>query len=383
MPARILLFGLIVTAGLVVSIAPALTQPDRVDDWILAMVGFSIYAAIGGLIVFRRDGHLTGWLLSLVGLAVVTASELPYLSGLSEFGAAWVASGGWGVVFAFFAALTLTFPSGHPPQGDGFYPRLGRLALWSLPILVSATFLTEQLGGPEGGSDTPNPLGFIPEPLGYAALISIVLIILGGAISLFMRRGRANGVERAQLTWVVFGLALFVGAVLVTFAYFMISSLIGAGEPGDAAWAPVYLLMMLFPLTFGVAILRYRLYDIDRIVSRTVSYALVAGVLAATYFGVIALLTSLLSPSSPLAVAGSTLVVAALFNPLRRRIKGLVDRRFNRSRYDAQQVADRFARGLQDDVSQGGVSSGLLGVVVETMQPTVLSLWVRSEDPAI
>jgi hypothetical protein len=138
---------------------------------------------------------------------------------------------------------------------------------------------------------------------------------------------------------------------------------------------------MLFPLTFGVAILRYRLYDIDRIVSRTVSYALVAGVLAATYFGVIALLTSLLSPSSPLAVAGSTLVVAALFNPLRRRIQGLVDRRFNRSRYDAQQVADRFARGLQEDVSQGGVSSGLLGVVSETMQPTVLSLWVRAEDP--
>jgi hypothetical protein len=112
-----------------------------------------------------------------------------------------------------------------------------------------------------------------------------------------------------------------------------------------------------------------------------VSYALVAGVLAATYFGVIALLTSLLSPSSPLAVAGSTLVVAALFNPLRRRIHGLVDRRFNRSRYDAQQVADRFARGLQDDVSQGGVSSGLLGVVSETMQPTVLSLWVRAEEP--
>jgi hypothetical protein len=378
---RIALFGLVVAAGIVVSIGPAVTQPDRFDDTILALVGFGVYAAIGGLIVFRRDGHLTGWLLTLVGLAVVTASELPYWGVLSDFTAAWISSGGWGVVFAFFAALTLTFPSGRPPQGSGLYPILGRLALWALPVLVFITFFTENLTGPEEANEIPNPYGFVSDDLGYVALIAIVLIILGGAISLFIRRGRANGVERAQLTWVVLGLALFVSAVLLTFAYFMISSLIGAGEPGDAVWAPVYLLMMLFPLTFGVAILRYRLYDIDRIVSRTVSYALVAGVLAATYFGVIALLTSLLSPSSPLAVAGSTLVVAALFNPLRRRIHGLVDRRFNRSRYDAQQVADRFARGLQDDVGQGGVSSGLLGVVSETMQPTVLSLWVRAEDP--
>jgi hypothetical protein len=139
--------------------------------------------------------------------------------------------------------------------------------------------------------------------------------------------------------------------------------------------------MLTFPLTFGIAILRYRLYEIDRIVSRTVTYALVAGLLALTYFGVIALLTSLLPPSSPLAVAGSTLVVAALFNPLRRRMHRLVDRRFNRSRYDAQQVADRFARDLQDDPGQGSLVADLLGVVSETMQPSVVSLWVRAEEP--
>jgi hypothetical protein len=142
-------------------------------------------------------------------------------------------------------------------------------------------------------------------------------------------------------------------------------------------------MMLTFPLTFGIAILRYRLYDIDRIVSRTVTYAAVAGLLAATYFGVVALLTTLLPPSSPLAVAGSTLVVAALFNPLRRRMHAVVDRRFNRARYDAQQVADRFARGIQDDVGQSGLTSGLLGVVSETMQPTVLSMWVRTEEPTL
>jgi hypothetical protein len=378
---RVVLFGLILLAGLVVSIAPVLTAPERVDDSVLALIGFGMYAAIGGLIVFRRDGHLTGWLLALTGLAVVWASEFPFFPGLSTFGAAWVASGGWGTVFALFAALTLTFPSGHPPQGDGLYPRLGRVALCSLPILVFATFFTEHLGGPEGSRNIPNPYGFLPDMFAYPALIATVVVILGGAIALVVRRRRASGVERAQLTWVVFGLVVFVIAVLTTFAYIMISIVIGAGDPGDSAWIVVFLMMMLFPLTFGVAILRYRLYDIDRIVSRTVTYALVAGVLAATYFGVVALLTTLLPPSSPLAVAGSTLVVAALFNPLRRRMHDLVDRRFNRSRYDAQQVAYRFAQGLQEDAGQGELTSGLLGVVSETMQPTVLSMWVRAEEP--
>jgi hypothetical protein len=189
-------------------------------------------------------------------------------------------------------------------------------------------------------------------------------------------------VERAQLTWVVFGLVTFVTAVLATFSYISISIAMGAGDPGDPAWAPVYLLMILFPLTFGIAILRYRLYDIDRIVSRTVSYAALAGLLAATYFAVVTVLTSQLPGGNELAVAASTLLVAALFNPLRIRLQLWVDRRFNRARYDAQQVADRFARDLQDDLGQGGLVTDLLGVVSDTMQPSVLSVWVRSEtDP--
>ena len=379
---RIALFGLIVAAGLVVSIAPVLASPDRVDDMTLNLVGFGIYAAIGGLIVFRRDGHLTGWLLALVGLAVISASELPFFPGVSQFGAAWLASGGWAVVFALFAALTLTFPSGHAPSGNGLFPRMGRLALWSLPVLVIATFFTETLSGPEKSNDITNPLGFIPEPLGYVALISIVLLILGGAISLVIRRRKATGVEGAQLTWVVFGLVLFVIAVLSTFTYILISTLSGAGDPGDSAWMIVYLMMMLFPVTFGIAILRYRLYEIDRIVSRTVTYTALAGLLAVTYFAVVTVLTSQLPGGNELAVAGSTLLVAALFSPLRIRLHDIVDRKFNRARYDAQKIADRFARDLQEDVGQGRLVTDLLGVVSKTMQPAVASVWVRSEtDP--
>ncbi len=382
MLARILLFGLIVGLGVVVSMGPVLTSPDRLDDGTLALVGFAIYAAIGGLIVLRRDGHLTGWLLTLVGLAVITASELPYFPGMTTFGSAWISSGAWGVVFALFAALTLTFPSGHRPQGTGLFPTLGRLALWSLPVFVFATFFTASLGGPEGTNDIPNPYGFLPDWAGYPALIIVVMIILGGAISLVLRRRRATGVERAQYTWVVFGLVTFATAVLATFGFIVMSVSLGAGDPGDEAWAPVYLLMLAFPLTFGMAILRYRLFDIDRIVSRTVTYAALAGLLAMTYFVVVTLLTSRLPGNNELAVAGSTLLVAALFNPLRLRLHGIVDRRFNRARYDAQMIAERFARDLQDDIGQTHLVSDLVAVVSRTMQPVVLSVWVRSEtDP--
>jgi hypothetical protein len=250
-------------------------------------------------------------------------------------------------------------------------------------VLVLITLLTETLGGPEGSADIPNPYGFLPSVLSYPALIGIVLIMLGGSISLVVERRRATGSERAQLTWVVFGLLIFVAAVLVTFALIVVSIAVGAGDPGDSVWIVVYLMMILFPLTFGVAVLRYRLYDIDRIVSRTVSYATVAGLLAAAYFGGITVLTTLLPPSSPLAVAGSTLVVAALFNPLRVRMHDIVDRRFNRARYDAQRVADGFARGLQDDVSQVRLVSDLVGVVSDTMQPSLLAVWVRSEPSTV
>ena len=130
-----------------------------------------------------------------------------------------------------------------------------------------------------------------------------------------------------------------------------------------------------------MAVLRYRLYEIDRIVSRTVSYALVVGLLAGAFLGVVALMSSLLpEESSDLAVAGSTLVVAALFNPLRRRVQGGVDRRFNRQRYDAQRVMDGFAFSLRDRVDPEEVMTGWVDVVSSTMQPDSIGMWVRDDE---
>jgi len=380
--ARWALLGLLVVAGLGLSVVQ-LTLGDRPEDATFAAFGFLIYVAIGGLIVIRREGHLTGWLLILIGLAVLWADALIGVPGVSRLFAAWVASWGWALVFVLFAILTLTFPSGHLPAGSGLWARAGRAAVWVLPILLASTALTETLGGAESSTQTVNPIGFLPEWMGWVALLGIVAVLLGGAVSLVIKRRSAVGAERAQLTWVVFAFVLLTISVVFTFMYIFISIGVGAGDPGDAAWGPVYLMMILFPLSFGVAVLRYRLYEIDRIVSRTVSYALVVGLLAGAFLGVVALMSSLLpEESSDLAVAGSTLVVAALFNPMRRRVQGGVDRRFNRQRYDAQRVMDGFALSLRDRVDPEEVMNGWVGVVSSTMQPDSIGMWVRDEDEA-
>jgi hypothetical protein len=238
--------------------------------------------------------------------------------------------------------------------------------------------LTESLGGPEASTPTPNSVGFLPEWLGYLSMLSVVAIFLGGALSLVVNRRRTVGAERAQLTWVVFALVSLVTTVTLTFIYIFVSIGVGAGDPGDSIWSPTYVMMIMFPVSFGVAVLKYRLYEIDRIISRTVSYALVASLLLAVFFGVVAVLTILVPAESDLAIAASTLAVAALFNPLRSRIQIRVDRQFNRARYDAEQVMDGFAGSLRDEVDDGRVVDGWMEVVSATMQPETIGVWVRS-----
>lgn len=377
---RRVVLGLFILTGLYL-VAAQVVAGRPWPDVVFSAVALGTYGCLSWLIIFRRDGHLTGWLLLLLGLLIVFGDASPYLSWMGEEWLTWFGSWVWTSVFAVFGALTLTFPSGHAPQGSSLWARSGRVMLWLLPVLVLAAMLSSTLGGSPSTAGQENPIGLLPGWTAYVSLLGAVLILIAGSVSLVVERRRASGVERAQITWVVFGLVLLAVMIALTFAFVFGSIALGNGDPGDDAWGPAYLTMITFPLWFGVAILRYRLFEIDRIVSRTVSYTVVVALLAGVFAAVVTLIGSLLpSSSGDLGVATSTLLVAALFNPLRRRVQLVVDRRFNRSQYDALRVADGFADVIRDETDPTQILANWLDVVNRTVQPATTSVWVRGVE---
>lgn len=371
---RVLLFVLLIALPVAVLVASA-SNGYLLQDIPIDVMGLAAYGGLGGIVIFRRGGHSVGWLLLAVGAAVVSVSRLEGFPGLSPELANWVGSAGWPIVFGLFAALTLVFPSGHLPGGDGRLARIGRLAgRWMLPMAVGLSALTSAFS--EMGS---NPSGSLPGWLWFPAYFTLVLILCGGAVSLVVRRRHSTGVERAQLGWVVLPLAFLAVSILVTVMVVLVPQLTGAEDPGDDVWIVVYVAMLTFPLAFGIAVLRYRLYDIDRIISRTVSYGLVTAVLIGVYLGAVFVLGSLPPLKGELAVAGSTLLAAALFNPLRRRVQQIVDRRFNRSRFDAERTMEALSRRLSNQVDLGELGRELQQVAHQTMQPANVSVWLRAE----
>ena len=190
-----------------------------------------------------------------------------------------------------------------------------------------------------------------------------VLLAVG---SLLVRLRRAKGLERLQFRWVVASLVLSGGGLLI------------AAMSG--LWPLAFLCFAAIPIAIGIAVLRYRLYEIDRIISRTIAYAVVSAILAGVFVGVVLAVQAVLGPltqSNDLAVAGSTLIVFALFAPIRRRVQRLVDRRFNRSRYDAELIVAAFARRLSDEVDLEALRSEILATVSAAVEPSSVSLWLR------
>jgi hypothetical protein len=258
--------------------------------------------------------------------------------------------------------VPLWFPTGEPPT-----PRW-RWVQW-LPIVGVVLFL---IGGllayltegvdfaAEVGCDSPGTCLQIVAPT--SILIGVVLAIT----SLVVRWVRSTGVERLQLRW-----------LLPAFAAFGIGAMAEFGGYQDWVVADVALPVgaWLIPVSIGVAVLRYRLYEIDRIISRTVSYALVVGLLVALVAGVSALAGAQFD--EPVVVAATTLGVAASFNPLRRKVQRWVDSQLNRAKYNAQQIAERFASGLRNEVDSTQIVQGWTSVVATTLQPTTMGVWVR------
>jgi hypothetical protein len=339
-------------------------------------------ATVGAVLAGRRPRHPVGWLLLAFALSLavngVAGGYAPY--GLEARpgalpAAAWVAMYYPATALVAFACLGLVLllvPTGSPPS-----PRWrwwGWLTVGTLAVLLLAMpFAPRPPDWRYRGVD--NPLDLRPFDgallLAYRAALAVtVLGILVGAGSLVVRFRRARGIERQQLRWVVLAAAL-TGVVMLASVV-----LVAAGKEVLVGWVSAVCVAFL-PLATGAAILRYRLFDLDRIISRTLSYGVLTIILGLGYAGVVLGFGQLLRRDSNLVVAGATLAVAGLFQPARRRVQQAVDRRFNRRRYDAARTIEAFSAWLRQQTDLDTLTAELLTVVDQTMQPTRVSLWLR------
>jgi MFS family permease len=356
-----------------------------------AMVGYVIagltWASIGAVLVWRRPQNAVGWLLVLVGvgyaLSQLTVSlTFMFLAEHTTQGDQLAQIAGWiTVLLQLVAILQLAigflFPTGHV-QSPG-WARFMRL-FWALAIVFVVISLT-QPGPLQLVPAVDNPIGIGPDLRGGRPIAPILglwtLIAFAGlGISMVSRYRSAGRVERLQMKWfvVALGLSAIALGVATWESVFM-------DGPVSGNSLTVYVFTgAVVPVAIGIAILRYHLYDIDRVISRTLGYGLVTGVLAAVFaataIGLSAVLGSLAQGES-LAVAAATLLVVGLFGPLRRRAQAVVDRRFDRARYDASLTVQSLTARLRDDVDIDRVKTDVLGVVDQTFHPASAGLWLR------
>ena len=369
-------------------------------DVILA-AGALMYAASGYLIASRRPDNAIGWLLGSIGLslAVSTFAEQYAVYGLKTApgavpwpkavgGAAGTAAAAT-VVLWFY--IVLLFPDGHLPS-----PRW-RPVLWAT-VVVFAGWGTRQFqagttisGGISNAiqaahAQYPNPIGFLPRYGWYSDLLTVifvlaVLTVIAVAASVFARRRGASPERRQQLAWLGYVGALTVAWVLCLVLAGWLAPGPSNGWLGVLLWDLVVLTPVVgIPVACVVAVLRYRLYDLDRIISRTVAYAVVTGLLIGVYAGLVLLATEVIGITSPVAVAGATLAAAALFGPLRSRVQQRVDHRFNRARYDAERLLAAFAARLTEELDADAVTEDLARSVHTALGPAHVSIWL-SERP--
>jgi hypothetical protein len=365
------------------------TTGSGVDPWALAVLPFPV---VGALIASRQPDNSIGWIMLGIGgvvgltaileayaLFVLTARAGALLGG--SFAVALAAHTWIPIIGISGTFLILLFPDGRLPT-----PRWRPWAYFCAGAMVLCyivlTLFPGMSFGDMGYPEIRNPLGVEAiGALGESAILivlSIPIAIVGCAIGLIRRFRRSHGRARLQLKW----LAGAAGIVAVTYFTLMVLNFV---FPGDSGWLATagnigISTFLLIPISIGVAILRHRLYEIDVIINRTLVYGALTATLTAAYYLVVTALQALLSPvagQSPLAVAGSTLVVAGIFRPARGRIQAFVDRRFYRSRFDAEATVQTFSARLREEVDLEALTTDLLAVVDQTMKPTTASLWLR------
>ncbi len=363
---------LVAVLTLVVDLVLVLVRGLSAGDLVALALPIS-FLAVGWLILHRYPDHVEGRLLLVIGLAWSADISLPF-------------DGGWVVPVGLMGThLLLRYPDGRLPSS-----RWRWFARWCTLMIIVLT-VTVTTGSRVTSQGAPNP-AFVPWTQGLTfLLIAFPLSLLVSVGSVIVRYRRSSMLARTQIRWLAAAasviVVVFCTAQVVTFTYDAWNNIDSANSRFFEDRYPVWLLtlqmavllsFLLIPAAFGIAILRYRLYDIDRIISRTTSYAIVTGLLLATYATVVATATRVLATEQPLAVAGATLIVAALARPVLRRVQSVVDRRFNRSRYDAVQTVDAFGARIRNQVDPDHVRKDLVAVVNTTLQPDRVALWIRT-----
>ncbi len=366
-------------------------EPLVFDIWFL-LVSLS-FATVGALVASRQPRNAIGWIFCALGVcnALAAASQgyaiyalltgPAYLPGGAV--ANWLSSLLAGpIVFAMFALVLLLFPDGRPLSSSW------RAVVWLDLAAIALIFGFAFKPGPLDTSllDADNPFGIkgagaLFEALGIVGIFLALAAAATGAVSLVLRLRRSRGDERQQLKWFAFAGAVFCAAFATGPVLWSLPPSSGFGW----IWTVLFLsAVSTIPAAAGVAILRYRLYDIDVIINRTLVYGSLTVSLALVYFGGVislqGLLRALTGQGSQLAIVASTLVIAALFNPLRRRVQNFIDHLFYRRKYDAAKTLEAFSARLRDETDIDALNSELLATVRQTMQPEHVSLWLRGSE---
>ena len=376
------------TVASLLLLALNLSHPDVhiFDFWLENTVAAAGFSTVGAVITSRRPNNTIGWLLNAAGFLLGLnhfSCEYAIYTSLAQSGslaggraAAWLAFWLFVPPFALLVFMFLLFPTGRLPSSRwrwfaGFSVIAASIAAVSMAFSSRVAYL-----GP-----VPNPLGIesvrdidrIVEPF-------LFTLLLLSASSMFVRLHRAIGVERQQIKWFAYAAAVAVSGSIVGHSLFVAT---------DASWLwwvgviPGIVGVLGMPVAMGIAILRYRLYEIDTLINRTLVYGSLTAMLVALYFSGIVVLQRvfvvLTGEQSTLAVVVSTLLIAALFNPLRRSMQSFIERRFYRRKYDAAKTLEAFSAKLRDETDLDALSDDLVGVVRETMQPAHVSLWLRPD----
>jgi hypothetical protein len=386
--------GALVLGGLVLALMIADVPLARLAHQSLAANGGSVpvflsapFAVVGFVLAWRKPGNPLGWVILGVAGCFALSEDASYYTvadyrlghgGLPLGWLALLAQPGWAPGITLLGLVVLLFPDGRPPSSRW------RWAVWAyaaVAMLWIAGAITLTVGAiidhktqvDSGGnllllagSDRSAAWWNMLQDAFFPLLVACWLASLAGQALSYRR---SSGERRQQLKWLMAGSA-------VAGAGIGIPLLLLGGAGGPFVLAGFFAL----PVSIGVAVLRYRLFDIDRIISRTLAYAIVTGLLVGVYAGLVLLATRVVSITAPVAVAASTLAAAALFNPLRRRVQRAVDRRFNRARYDAGQTVAAFAARLQDNVDLNSVRDDLASVVQQSLEPAHVSVWLSERS---